>query len=109
MVTMHGLYFLRDPGTEAQFKDAYHAFGGHLVDEGYITTWRLMRRLPHEQYDSRPPTQPYYCALDFPSVKLAQACHDYVEANQDPLRTLHRAVNQLVVRPTTQFYLTEDY
>ncbi|MEP6567812.1 MAG: DUF6614 family protein [Mesorhizobium sp.] len=105
MTTMHGLFHLRSPDELPRFKAAYDAFAGHLQELGYVSGWRLMRRSPHDGYDARPPEQPLYVAMDFPDLTTAQACYAYVEADQEPLKALHRAVNREV--HTTQFFLCE--
>jgi hypothetical protein len=106
MITMHGLFHLREQARDADFRAAYDAFGEHLRSLGYVVSWRFMRRSPHDGYDARPPEQPFYVSMDFPDIEAARACYRYVEADEEPLKTLHRAVNRKV--HTTQFFLCED-
>ena len=35
--------------------------------------------------------------MDFPDQATAEACWNYVEADEEPLKSLHRAVNRSVI------------
>ncbi|GAB2175499.1 DUF6614 family protein [Dongia sp. agr-C8] len=107
MVTMHGVFDLK-PGIEAgEYRAAFEAFCQHLRGQGYVTGWSFMRRSPHAGYDRRPPGAAYHVGIDFPDRSRAEACYRYVAANDEPLRSLHVAMNTKVVAATTQFFLLE--
>ena len=107
MITMHGNFDLIAGIKTADFHQAFDGFCRHLSDVGYVTGWQFAVRTPHAGYDARPPQTKYYVAMHFPSYEIAERCYAYVAADEEPLKTLHRAVNRKVVRETTSFYLCE--
>jgi hypothetical protein len=105
---MHGLFDLR-PGIEAgDYRAAFEAFCQHLRQQGYVTGWSFMRRSPHAGYDRKPPETTFHVGIDFPDRSRAEDCFRYIAANQEPLRSLHIAMNAKVVTATTQFFLFEN-
>ena len=107
MVTMHGLFDLKEGVEIAAYRAAFDAFCAHLQEQGYVTRWSFMRRSPHPSYDRNPPESAFYVSIDFPDRAQAEACYRYVAADEEPLRTLHRTMNTKVVPTTTQFFLFE--
>jgi len=105
---MHGLFDLKPGIEEAAYGAAFAAFCRHLQDQGYVRRWQFMRRSPHPGYDRNPPETGFYVAVDFPDRAAAEACYRYVAANEEPLRSLHVAMNSKVVAATTRFFLFED-
>ena len=108
MITMHGLFDLKPEIELGAYRAAFEAFCRHLQEQGYVKQWRFMRRSSHPGYDRNSPETAYYVSIDFPDRVLAEACYRYVAADQEPLRSLHRAMNSKVVPTTTRFFLTED-
>jgi hypothetical protein len=94
--------------TEAELKQAFRAFVGHLENKGFVVRNRLMRREPHEGFERGRPRQSYYVAIEFPNLALEQACYEYVAADREPIRTLHHAVNSKVEPDSTSFFLCSD-
>jgi len=107
MVTMHGLFDLKEGVEIGAYRAAFDAFCLHLQEQGYVTGWSFMRRSPHSGYDRNPPETEHYVSMDFPDRARAEACYRYVAANEEPLRTLHRTMNSKVVPTTTRFFLFE--
>ena len=108
MITMHGLFDLK-PGVECGvFKTAFEAFCTHLREQGYVTRWSFMRRSPHSGYDRNAPETAFYVAVNFPDRARAEDCYRYVAVNQEPLRSLHVAMNSKIVPATTRFFLFEE-
>jgi hypothetical protein len=107
MVTLHGLFDLKPGVAPDGYRAAFEAFCCHLRDQGYVAGWAFMRRSPHPGYDRDPPETAFAVSIDFPDRARAEACYRYVAADQEPLRTLHRAMNSKVVAATTRFFLLE--
>ena len=108
MIVMHGYFEIGDAVSEGDFKQAFDSFSLHLREMDYVQNWTFMRRKPHDGYDNRSPNGPFSVSIDFADMATAQACYDYVAANNEPLRSLHRAVFSKVVKSTTSFVLLEE-
>lgn len=106
MVVMHGLFDLKEKYNEHEFKQAVDNFAAHLQQMNMLSAWRFMRRTPHPGYDARPPAKNFYVSVEFIDLPQSQECWAYVENNQEPLRSFHRAVNSKV--KNTIFFLCED-
>ena len=105
MITMHGTFDLKDNVAGPNFARAFSAFCAHLQSKGFLTGWQFAERAPHSGYDRAPPATRYYVAIHFPAYEIAEQCYAYVAADQEPLKSLHKAVNSKVVRETTRFCL----
>ena len=108
MIVMHGYFDMADAIPEGDFKKAFDSFSLHLHGLGYVQSWSFKRRQPHDGYDNRPPNGSFSVSVNFANMVTAQACYDYVAANNEPLRSLHRAVFSKVVKSTTSFVLLEE-
>lgn len=106
MITMHGLFDLKDNCTEAKFVKAYNHFAQYLIEQNLIVSSRAMRRRPDANYDSSPPESGFHITMDFVDGAQASACWDHIENNKEVSHLLHRAVYAQIQR--YQFYLTED-
>ncbi|MEM7378202.1 MAG: DUF6614 family protein [Pseudomonadota bacterium] len=104
-VTLHSLFDLRPGCTESGFKAVYDAFAAHLRDEGFVVTWRTLRRLPHAGYDTDPPASQFAADLVFTDRPAMLSAWDHVEADGPGVQRVHRAVNRQVCN--ARFYLTE--
>ena len=49
-----------------------------------------------------------YAAIEFPDLEREQACYDYVAADAEPVRTVHRAMNTLVKKGSSHFFVASD-
>jgi hypothetical protein len=108
MPVLHGLFDLKEGVVEAEFKHSLDVFVDHLQDKGFVVGCRLMRREPHEGFERGRPSQTYFVAVEFRDLAVEQACYDYVAADQEPIRTLHRAMNSKVEPRSTSFFLCSD-
>ena len=106
MVIMHGLFDLKPDCSHSQFKSAFDDFCAHLKQQKLLNSWRYMQRTPHDIYDARPPVTEFYVAMEFIDADQAEQSKDYVVNNQEPVSSLHLAVNSKVIN--TQFFLSED-
>jgi hypothetical protein len=102
---LHGLFTLLDGVSERDFLSAFEAFYEHLRDVGYVTGYRIMRRQPLEGFGAPLPSFDYHVVVDFQSLAKDQACYDYVKADEEPVRSLHRAMNSKVKRGSSYFFL----
>ncbi len=107
MHSMFGIFTLREGVQIVEFFDAFNAFGEHLRNQGYASAWRFMSHEAHEGYDARPPSQPFLVEVCFESRDQAQRCWDYVEKDEEPLRSLHRNVNRRTI--DTHFALYRSF
>ena len=105
---LHSLFTLRDGVSEDQFRIAFEAFVAHLTEAGYACGSRLMRRKLLEGFGQALPDFAYYAAIMFPDLDREEACYHYVAGNSGPVRTVHHAMNALVQRGTSHFFVTAD-
>ena len=101
-----GLFSLTDDATEQSFLAAFRAFYGHLAERGFVCGYRIMRRQSLDGFGARLPRFAYYAEIAFPSLAHERACYDYVRLNDEPVRSLHRAMNIKVERGSADFFLT---
>ncbi|MCR9139438.1 MAG: hypothetical protein NXI27_25785 [Alphaproteobacteria bacterium] len=80
----------------ASFQEAFDAFCEHLKSKGYLHSWRLWQRTPHEGYDSGFPDLAILLEMCFHNHQASLDCWDYVEAGTAPLNTLHVAMNRQI-------------
>jgi hypothetical protein len=93
---LHVLFTLADGVTEQEFLPAYATCYGHLKDMG---------RQPLDGFGDDLPDFSYHVAIEFPDLERDQACYDYVKKNDEPVRSLHRAMNSKVRRGSSNFFL----
>ena len=73
---------------------------------GFVCGYRITRRQPLEGFGANLPAFAYHVEIAFPSPAHEQACYDYVRRNDEPVRSLHRAMNARVERGSADFFLT---
>ena len=105
---LHGLFSLCEDVTEQQFEAALKTFVAHLIDAGFARGCRLMRRKPLDGFGAPLPTFTYHVAIEFSDLEREQACYDYVAAGTEPVRTVHRAMNSLVKKGSSHFFVASD-
>jgi hypothetical protein len=93
---LHGLFTLSGGVSEQEFLPAFESFYRHLHEKGYVCGYHLMRRQPLEGFGAPLPSFDYSIAIEFPSLEQDQACYEYVKKNEEPIRSLHRAMNSKV-------------
>ena len=76
---------------------------------GLLESWAVFSRHPHSGYDAMPPDQSCLVEMHFKNPTQAQACYDYVEADQEPLRSLHRTMNKKVTDTIFALYENVPY
>ena len=103
---LHGLFTLADGVSEQEFLPAFESFYQHLHQMGYVCGYDIIRRQPLDEGFGAPlPDFAYDIAIEFPSLEQDQACYDYVKRNEEPVRSLHRAMNSKVKGGTAHFFL----
>jgi hypothetical protein len=96
LCSMFGMFNLRGGIDLPAFKTDYDALCEHLNLEGYLISWRMWERAYHHGYDAGYPEVAVMIEMCFHDHAASLACWDYVEANEEPLKTLHMAVNSKV-------------
>jgi hypothetical protein len=101
---LHGLFSIVDGVSERNFMSAFQNFYGHLEKMGFVRSYRMMRREPLIGFGAALPEFEYHVEIEFSSLELEQECYDYVNTNEEPIRSLHRAMNSKV-KPPAYFFL----
>jgi hypothetical protein len=102
----HAIFTLEDGIAEEDFLPAFEAYYDHLIEIGLACSYRIMRRQPLEGFGDSLPRFEYHAELEFPSLRKDRACYEYVKKNEEPVRSLHRAVNSKTRRGSADFFLT---
>src|SRR5436190_12252024 len=102
---LHSLFTLADGVSQAEFLPTLEAFYGHLREMGFVCGYRVVRRQPLEGFGADLPAFDYDVAIEFPTLEHDQACYDYVKKNEEPIRSLHRAMNSKVKGGVAHFFL----
>jgi hypothetical protein len=105
-VSLHGVFSLADHAAESAFLTAFRAFYGHLSELGFVSGYRIARRQPLDGFGDKLPRFDYHVEIAFASSAHDQACYDYVKKDEEPVRSLHRAMNSQVRRGSADFFLT---
>ena len=97
-VAFSGVFILCDGVNEAEFLPTIHAFYQHLIDAGFACAYRVLRRIPLEGFGETLPPFTYRGELQFPNSEREAAAYAYVKKDEEPVRSLHRAMNSKVER-----------
>jgi len=108
VVILHALFDLKPGVAEGDFRDALNTFCAHLNDEGYVMTWRWMRQIAPPGPAFPRPSQTQFVAFEFRDEEREERCYEYVAANGEPIRALHRAMNLKVERGSAMFFVCAD-
>ncbi len=95
--SLFGAFNLREGISLQEFKQAYDAMCEHLRQQGYLQRWRIWERAYHSGYDARFPEVEVMVEMCFHNHEASLTSWDYVEAADEPLRSLHTDVNNKVV------------
>ena len=106
--SLHGLFTLKDEADWGEFRAALGVYVAHLQEKGFAQSWRLMRHKPMPQFDRGLPPFALYAAIDFPDLAHEQACYDYVARNDEPVRSLHHAMNKHVRPGGAHFFVSYE-
>jgi len=101
----HSLFTLNDDVSEQEFLTAFEAFYDHLVAAGFARGYRIMRRQPLEGFGKSLSEFQYHAEIEFPSLAEDQACYEYVKRSEEPIRSLHRAMNSKAKSGSADFFL----
>ena len=101
----HSLFRLRDSVAEREFLAACEAFYRHLIEAGFARSYRIMRRQLLEGFGDTLPRFEYHGELEFADLDHDRRCDEYVRRNEEPVRSLHRAMNSKVGRGSADFFL----
>lgn len=93
LCSMFGVFNLQKSVDLAGFKISFDAFGAHLKQAGFVQDWRVLQRSAHDGYDADFPDLSVMVEVRFNDRAAADAGWAYVEAAEDPLHSLHLAVN----------------
>jgi hypothetical protein len=108
VVILHALFDLKPGVIERDFRKALEDFCEHLRDQGYVIEWRWMRQIVPPGPSFPRPTQSQFVAFEFSDAETEQRCYEYVAANAEPIRSLHRAMNSKVERGSAIFFVCAD-
>jgi|SRR5215470_9455866 len=108
MVVLHALFDLKPEVAELDFRRALGDFCRHLASAGYVTGWRWMQQIDPAGPAFPRPKQKQFVALEFIDERAEQRCYEYVAANAEPIRTLHRAMNSQVEPGSSIFFVCVD-
>jgi hypothetical protein len=64
-----------------------------------------MRRQRLDGFGAALPDFDYHVEIGFPSLDQELACYNYIKGNEEPVRSLHRAMNSKVKRGSEYFFL----
>ena len=106
MIIMHGMFDLTDDATAGAFRESFDLFSEHLKATEMVLGCRFMRRQAHDGYNADPPLTQYYVSMEFTDMDYAERCWDYVEENNEPLKSLHTAVFSKI--QNYRFFLSSD-
>lgn len=105
-VVFSGTFTLRDDVTEGEFIPAFRAFYDHLIEAGYATGYRLMRKETKDGFGGKLMPFAYQAELDFPDLATDDACYGYVQTRQVPMHSLHVAMRHVVAQGSADFFRT---
>jgi len=108
VVILHALFDLKPGVTEREFRKALEDLCGHLQEQCYVIDWRWMRQIIPPGPAFPRPTQTQFVAFEFLDEESEQRCYEYVALNEEPIRTLHRAMNSKVERGSAMFFVCAD-
>ena len=103
--TLHGLFILVDRVSEQEFLSAVAVFYGRLEERGLVRGHRVMRRQLLDGFGAALPDFDYHVEIGFPNLEQELACYNYVKKNEEPVRSLHRAMTSKVKRESAYFFL----
>jgi hypothetical protein len=108
-VVLHGLFSLAEGVTEDDFTPALAGFYDHLQEKGFVLEYSLARRQPLVEGFGMPlPAFDYYTQVVFPNLEADAACYEYVKRDEEPVHSLHRAMNSKVKPVGQHFFLTKN-
>jgi len=104
LVSFSGVFALRDGVSEEEFLPRLRAFYQHLIDMGFATRYRVMRREALDGFGRTLPAFTYRGELIYPDLKRERAAYEYVTRRGERVHSLHVAMNSKV-KPDADFFL----
>ena len=92
-VSFSGVFALRDGVREEEFLPRLHAFLQHLIDIGFATDYRVMRREALDGFGKTLPAFTYRGELIYPDLEREHAAYEYVKQRSEQVHSLHVAMN----------------
>ena len=108
VVILHALFDLKAGVAEADFRKSLEDFCAHLQQSGYLLGWRWMRQIVPPGPSFPRPTQAQFVAFEFRDEESEQRCYEYVALNEEPIHTLHHAMNSKVQGGSAMFFVCTD-
>jgi hypothetical protein len=105
-VLFSGVFKMREGVSEEEFLPTLKAFYEHLIEMGFASGYRILRREALEGFGRTLPAFTYRGALIYPDIAREHASYAYVRQNGEPVRSLHHAMNSKVVRSADFFVET---
>jgi hypothetical protein len=105
VAVFHSVFALKRGVSEQEFLTAFDAFYNHLVTMGFARGYRIMQRQPLEGFGKSLPEFEYHAEIEFAGLAEDQACYEYVKRNEEPIRSIHRAMNSKVKNGSADFFL----
>jgi hypothetical protein len=104
LVSLSGVFALRDGVSEKEFLPRLHAFFQHFIDMGFATGYRVMRREALEGFGKTLPAFTYRGELVYTDLEREHAAYEYVKQHGEQVNSLHVAMTSLV-KPDADFFL----
>ena len=104
LVSFSGIFALRDGVSEEQFLPRLYAFFQHLIDMGFATGYRVMRREALDGFGKTLPAFTYRAELIYPDLEREHAAYEYVKQHGEQVNSLHVSMNSMV-KPDADFFL----
>ena len=102
----NGVFELREGVSEEEFLPTLKAFYEHFIEMGFASGYRILRREVLEGFGRTLPAFTYRGALIYPDIESERAAYAYVQQNDEPVRSLHHAMNSKVARSADFFVET---
>ena len=108
-VILAALFRLRAGANEAAFKKACEAYYQHLIDMGFASGYRIMRRQPLEGFGESLPSFTHYAELISPGLEADAAGYEYVKQRGELVHSLHMAMRSFVEPGSADFFLAAAF
>ena len=94
----NGVFKLREGVTEEEFLPTLIAFYEHFIERGFAIGYRILRREELAGFGKTLPEFSYRGELIYSDLQIEKSAYEYVKQNDEPVRSLHRAMNSQVQR-----------
>jgi len=101
-----GVFELREGVSEEEFLPTLKAFFQHFIDQGFASEYLILKREVLNGFGKTLPAFTYRGAVIYRDMEREQAAYEYVKQNDEPVRSLHHAMNTKVKRNADFFVET---